>query len=369
MTERIYSSRLGERFVYPSWKALLNALPHTKEGKNIGLSAAQDVIDEVLETLTAIHENKAGFSPELVQQIVSRARANYHKGMPIEEVKESMDRFQFGTNEFHTIYDIQKVKYTYVSDRVETILGIPRDKFTIERMYAMLPEGGLHHPEDVHHILRWGNLAYTVLGIPGFHFRANDDHYLVRHRISTAPSDREDIRALQYIMVEKRCYLCHEGDDNGDLHPSMHLDRWTVLDNVTHHFVRPHFVTSPDQSTLMNGMLYLLNALLIGVPVKYIMLLNERMESDRNKAIANSVSEKMSHYAGLTSEMDDKSVADCFAKTIRARLREAMRIWVPSEKPHSVETDVEALKAAMKLGLVPIPPLVEQLIYSSVTEM
>jgi hypothetical protein len=97
---------------------------------------------------------------------------------------------------------------------------------------------------------------------------------------------------MEYVMVEKRCYLCHDSSADHTLKPTMHLDRWTVLDSTKHHFVQPQFVTSPNQSMMMNAMLYLLNCMLIGLQPKYIMFLNERIETDRNKAIANGVSEK-----------------------------------------------------------------------------
>lgn len=369
MTDKTYSARVGEKLIYPTWKSLLLELPHTKEGKNVGLSESRNALEDTLMKVDAIRRKNAGFSPELVQQLMQNARANYHKGIPIEEIKRGLDEIQLGTNEFYTIYDIQKARYTYVSERVGNVLGISPDSFSVDRMYAMLPDGGLHHPEDVHHILRWGNLAYAVTGIPGFHFRANDDHYLVRHRMSTATSNRPEIRELEYVLVEKRCYLCHVEGEGDDLQPSMHLDRWTVLNNVRNHYVRPHFVTSPDQSLLMNGTLYFLNALLIGIPVKYVMLLNERQEFDRNKAIANSINEKIKHYSGVQADLDDKNVADCFSKTIRSRVRDALNTWLPADKEHRVQTDTDAVRGVMKLGILPVPPIAEQLMYSSVTEV
>jgi hypothetical protein len=299
---------------------------------------------------------------------VSEAKASYQTGKPVEEVKESMDNFNFGTNEFHTIYDIPSASYTYVSERVYSILGIKAEDFNVKRLYSLMPEGGLHHPTDVYHTMRWGNLAYIVLGTPGFLFRANDDHYLIRYRLSTATSEFPEIREMKYVMVEKRCYLCHDSSADHTLKPSMHLDRWTVLDSPKNHFVQPHFVTSPNQSMVMNAMLYLLNCMLIGLQPKFVMFLNERIETDRNKAIAIGVSEKMQEHSGLKPDLMEKTVADCFSKSIRIRIAEALDTWEPTGGKNVINSDSEAVKGAYKLGLLPIPPMVEKLMYSSITE-
>lgn len=369
MTEKAYPSRVADKIVYPTWKALLNLISETKEAKNIGFPDASKAFEHIPDLIKNLREYHLGFAPNFVMDVVAQSEANYFRGIPIEEVQESMERFQFGSNEFHTVYDMKTASYSYVSPRVEAVLGIKPENFTVEKLYASGANKSLIHSEDLSHVLRWGNLAYIVLSLKGFSFRANDDHYLIRHRISVEESTRKNMRDLGYILIEKRCYLCHEGGDTEKIVPSMHLDRWTVLENSASHTVRPLFITSPDQSILMNATLYLLNAMLLDVPIKYIMLLNERTESDRNKAIANSVSDKLNFYSGLVSELDDKSVADCFAKTIRPRMREIVNTWLPQCSRFSVDTDVDALKAAQKLGLVPIQPMVEQMLYSSITEL
>jgi hypothetical protein len=368
MTDRIYSPRVGDKLMYPTWKSLILSLPFTKEGKNVGLTQDKEAMAAVMKNITAIQKKRNGFFPELAKSFVSEAKGTYHTGKPIEEVKVSMDNFNFGTNEFHTIYDIPSASYTYVSDRVYSILGIPPEEFNVQRLYSLMPEGGLHHPADVYHTLRWGNLAYIVLGIPGFVFRANDDHYLIRYRLSTAISKFPEIREMEYVMVEKRCYLCHDSSADHTLKPTMHLDRWTVLDSTKHHFVQPQFVTSPNQSMMMNAMLYLLNCMLIGLQPKYIMFMNERIETDRNKAIAIGVSEKMQQHSGLKPDLMEKTVADCFSKSIRTRIADALETWEPRPDKHIVNSDADAVKGAYKLGLLPIPPMVEKLMYSSITE-
>jgi hypothetical protein len=369
MTDRTYSPRVGDKLMYPTWKSLILQLPFTKEGRNVGLTQDHEFLMKLMDKIAVIHKNRDGFFPELAKSFVSEAKGSYHPGKPIEEVKELMDNFNFGTNEFHTIYDIPSASYTYVSDRVYSILGIRPENFNVQRLYSLMKEGGLHHPLDVYHTMRWGNLAYIVLGIPGFIFRANDDHYLIRYRLDTSISECAEIRDMKYVMVEKRCYLCHDSSADHQLKPTMHLDRWTVLDSTKHHFIQPQFVTSPNQSIVMNAMMYLLNCMLIGLQPKYVMFMNERIETDRNKAIALSVSEKMQEHSGLKPDLMEKTVADCFSKSIRIRIAEALDTWEPSPQKHVINADSDAVKGAYKLGLLPIPPMVEKLMYSSITEV
>jgi hypothetical protein len=369
MTDRLSHFRLGERLTYPTWKSLVNALYSTEESKHSNVYRGHEKIAKTFERLDAIRAKHDGFHPELALQFVEEAEGTYHTGLPLRDVKESMDRFHFGSNEFHSVYHIPTASYSYISPRIENILGIKPEDFTLERIYSMMPEGGLHHPEDIHHVLRWGNLAYVVLAIPGFVFRANDDHYLVRHRMNVRSSSIKELRDTEYVLIEKRAYLCHDSETGTQLKPSMHLDRWTVLDDVKAHYVRPQFVTSPNQSALMNSILYLLNAMLINVPVKFLLLLNERIDHDRNKAIANNVCDKIKFHAGIQCDLDDQKVADCFAKTIRSRMKEAINTWEPKEGGHQIKTDTDAVKAGLKLGLLPIPPMVEKLIYRGITDV
>ena len=368
MTERLYSLRVGERLQYPSWKSLFSALYLTEEGSMLDCVEGREMIYHILDKIETVRDRNDGFHPELAMQLLSDCKAEYRTGMPISEVKEGIDRLFLGSNEFHSIFDIPTASNSFVSERINSVLGISPEDFTTVRMYGMLPEGGFHHPEDLLHVLRWGNIAYIVLGIPGFVFRANDDHYLIRHRMNVKSSSIKELREKEFVLIEKRCYLAHDTYTGELLKPAIHLDRWTVLDSVKSHYVHPMFVTSPNQSNAMNAMMYLLNALMLNFPVRFLLLMNERMEHDRNKAVANRVCEKIEYYSGMAPEIDDQKVADCFAKTIRPKMEDLINVWEASPTKIQIRSDSEAVKAAMRLGLLPIPPFVERLIYKGITD-
>lgn len=369
MTERLYVARPGDKIVFPTWRSLFHALYHSEEGRILNVPDCKNIIHQVLEKVEAVRLTETAFVPGLSMRFVMEGAADYQPGIPVQQVNDLLNGLSFGSNEFHTIYDIPSASYSFTSPKLEQILGIETSNFNLPNLYGNLPEGGLHHPQDVFHVVRWGNLAYVVFGIPGFKFRANDDHYLIKHRVNVRSSSIKELSEAEYAMIEKRCYLCNDIISGDKLRPSMHLDRWTVLDNERNHFVRPQFVTSPDQSAVMNGVLYLLNALLINIPIKFLLFMNERMESDRNKAVAMAVSEKMERYARVKPDIDDQKVADCFAKTIRSKMNDIINIWEPSPGGHSIKTDAEAVRAAQKLGLLPIPLLVERLMYQGISEI
>lgn len=368
MTERTYSLRVGDRLIFPSWKSLFSALYETEEGKILNSEEGRAMIDSILAKIESLRDRNDAFHPELAMQLLADAKAEYRPGLPINDVRESIDRLFLGSNEFYSIYDIPSASNLFVSDRVEQVLGVCKDQFTPLNMYGLVP-GGLHHPHDVLHVLRWGNIAYIVLGIPGFVFRANDDHYLIRHRISTKTSKIKELRDRGFVVLEKRCYLAHDTMTGDALKPSLHLDKWTMLEATKLNYVHPMFVTSPNQSMIMNAVMYMLNATMLNFPVKFLLLMSERMEHDRNKAVANKVCEKIGYYAGFQTDMDDQKVADCFAKTIRSKMTELINTWEIYDEKVGVNTDSEAVKAAMRLGLLPVPPLVEQLIYKGITEV
>ncbi len=368
MTDKLYIARVGDRIVFPTWRSLFHSLYHSEEGRFLNVPDCKSVINSVLEKVEAVRLTETTFVPGLSMRFVLEGAAEYQPGVPIQQVNSFLNGFNFGSNEFHTIYDIPTSTYSFISPKLEDILGISQRDFTLPNLYGNLP-GGMHHPSDVFHAVRWGNLAYVVFGIPGFKFRANEDHYLIKHRIRVSDSCIKPLAHSEFVMIEKRCYLCNDIISGDKLRPSMHLDRWTVLDNERNHFVRPQFVTTPDQSAVMNAVLYLLNALLLNVPTKFILFMNERMDTDRNKAVAVRVSEKMERYARVKPDIDDQKVADCFAKTIRAKMSDLIHIWEPTAEGHSVKTDAEAVRTAQKLGLLPIPLLVERLLYQGISEL
>ena len=235
-------------------------------------------------------------------------------------------------------------------------------------MCGLEPDNPLHHPEDVNHAIRFALIAYMILGLPDFEWKAHRDYYRARFRIGTSKSTNPSIRNKEYVMVEKRAYLSHNYVLESDFVPTRHFDRWIVYDASEFDGIKPYFSSDTFQSEFRNAYWYLLHAYLIGISPKYLIILNERLQNDRNKTIAASLSKKLADYARVNFTYDEMQIGYYFSKTIRPKLSEAMIVWDKQRANYIVGSDQEAVDTAKKLGLLPIPERVRELIYRNVMQ-
>jgi Na+-transporting NADH:ubiquinone oxidoreductase subunit NqrC len=97
-------------------------------------------------------------------------------------------------------------------------------------------------------------------------------------------------------------------------------------------------------------------------------MLEERILQDRNKGISNEINRNIFEHAGIESSFDEYQIGDYMAKTIRPKLTELVQKWDSSHSSKSIENDNQAIHQAQKLGLLPIPEKIKNLIYSRVGE-
>lgn len=350
---------------YPTWKKLLQDLFKSEEFMQTGINMTSHKIQKLINQVGSLRNKHTGFYPDIAVDFIDKSGANYISGDDLSQIQESIERLNLGSNEFHTVYHMPTYQYTYVSEKVEKVLGVKKEDFTAYNVYGNKGKDGLQHPVDNFHVMRWGYLSYIVLATPGFHFRANNDHYLIRHRIKTKKKLNSKSVKDRYVVIEKRCYLCHDSLTSEKFKPTMHLDRWTVLKEDPTSLVRPLFVSEGEQDYIMNSLIYLLNAVLMGVSPKYLILLNERIKADRHKAVAVEVSKKINHYKGFDVDLAEQQVADCFSKTIRQKMFNLINFWEPIPRDSNKHfTDTDIVMAATRLGLIPFSEDIEALIYN-----
>lgn len=359
---------VSSKIFFPSWKSLLmNTIIEMADKFNTHDEKYTDSISKIIRKLSIVQRNVHTNPPLIAMQVLMDASGEYIPTLNIREIMKKVNDITIGINEFYSIYDLKKGKFIAVDSKVKDILGIDPDRFTIQALFGMEPQNKLFHPEDVDHIARWAGIAYIVLAFPGFSFKAIHDHYKVNFRISTEGSQQENLKALNDIMLEKRCYLVYDDRQPLSNEPSFHFDRWTVYDSSQFEYVSPVFVTNFQQGSYMNALAYLLNAFLLDVPVKYIAILDEKRHSNRNKAIANKLNQNMLRYApSIAYSFDEYQVGDCFAKSIRPKMAEVMKLWDRNADDITVLSDQEALHCAKKLGLIPMPTIVKQMLYKNI---
>jgi hypothetical protein len=196
-----------------------------------------------------------------------------------------------------------------------------------------------------------------------------EDQYRVRFRVGTAKSRIPAIRNQEYVALEKLCFLFYDKTMDGSTRPIYHFDKWLVYPESEFEYVRPSWLSSANRQVFLNDLLYLINAYIIGIPSQYLLYLHERSRNDRNKTVANSISNNLKLYANIDHNIDEHQVADCFAKTIRNRVSQAMNRWDKRKLDDmlDISNDQEAVHYAKVLGILPIPKNVLEGLYRNVT--
>jgi hypothetical protein len=268
-------------------------------------------------------------------------------------------------NEFYTVYDILTNKEVYKDPSMRTILGT--DEIEFHRVLKAATLVGEKNPDsdDLFHAIRHALIHYLLLSIPGFKWKACEDHHLLRIRLSSQHIIGKKAQHSQYFSLEKRSYmLFHSNGMNAGI-PRYHLHAYTVYPDMEEEYIFNKFISDKNQSIYMNAFTYLFNLYLIGIPPKYVLLLDEKQIHDRNKTVALGIQNKIKIATGLHVFMDDHHVADCFAKSIRSKVEDAFNFWDKRKKDNKVriQSDAQSIHFAKKLGILPIPAKVKEMMY------
>lgn len=334
---------------------------------NSKLPAASDLAKEYLRRCDSIKSRILDYHPIQALELLNAFDGEYISAESLSSVLAHVSEVNLGNNQFYSIYDIPNFKYLKVDDRIREILGFSPERFRMTALCGLEADNPLFHPEDVNHVIRWGNIAYAVASLPGIIMNMHRDYYHVVFRISTSQSEIESVRRKGYVALSKDCYIS-SNDDLMALRPRYHFDRWTVYNSREFQSVAPRFVSGGIQEGFMNSMLCLFNACLLGVSVKTMLLLNLKVKHERNKAIANEFNDRLRRFSKTTLEITENKVADTFTKTTRREITNIMRIWDKNPSFRMIQGDLEAARASRILGLLPMDPLIEEIAYSLITD-
>lgn len=347
---------------FPTWKEV--ALEYSKNNFDTQtFEIVQSIIASKFELVQNLIDTQ---HPAVAMNILADAQGNYISGKSYETILEYLDNTQLGVNEFQTVYSTKEQKYIHVGSAVSTVLGIPSDQFTIESFLGF-SENNFIHTEDLPHVIRLAGIAYSVLGLPCFTFKVNQDNYKVRFR-ALFPQSKIPLIKNNVFNLEKKSFLTIDENQPDLSFPNLHFDFWTVTSDEVSDIVSARFTSDFIQTEQMNNMAFILNATLLNFPLKYLALLHERQYTDRNKDVSVSVNNQIRENAGLESNISEQQVGDYFSKTIRKKIGEVYNKWGKPVIPETPVSETQAIHQAQKLGLLPIPEKIKTLIYSRVGE-
>lgn len=359
---------------FPDWREIIDALiielESRQESKNSNIkSVCYEHIGVLNQIRGLIKTDLNKFHVGVAFQLASRVQCSPNPSNSLENSLALLENSSLNSNEFFSIYDLAIGEHIYVHDKVKDVLGINPDKFKTTAFFGMDPEVNLYYEHDILHILRFATMVYQVLSIPGLEFKALQDFHQARFRVNVANSEIKELREMGHIMLEKRTYWITEKSLKDDSAGRHLLYRWSIYHPTQFNGIEHYFVTDLVRSRFMQDFSYLFNAYSLGISPKFILMLDARTKFDRNKAIAAAINEDIKRYAGINVELDEGQVADCFAKTIRPKVAEAINIWEKRLISLVIHSDIEAVYYATRLGLLPIPARIKELIYRNITEI
>jgi hypothetical protein len=365
MNENKQKNRIG--LIFPEWKELILRLTaEYAKVSELDHGMVKRIITSYAEKLPDIKNKIRHAPPVVVMSTLAKSEGSYHGSLSLAEILEKIKHATLSPNEFFVIYDVIEQRYTWVDPSIEKVLGIKQEKFTVESVIGISPNGNLCVQEDSPHKIRWAGIAYLILSLPGLCFKSMEEQYAVSIRINTNFSSRSDLAKAGTAVLTKRCHFIFNDDSRVMGFPRYHVDKISVHDKSLFTYVRPSFESNFIQSEYINSLSYLINCAIIDIDTKYVLMLEEKARQERNKAIAVAMNHHMKEFGNITKEIPESHVADCFAKTVKSKVEESYNLWQLPSNRVNVESDSDAVEHAKRLGLLTIPQKVKELMYRSI---
>ncbi|MBP6312097.1 MAG: hypothetical protein KA408_07510 [Flavobacteriales bacterium] len=354
--------------LFPSNREAIERLVDTLCANKADINS-EEARSEVMNGIKQLVEVMGNYDTTKLRKLFSRTEipGPMDERTKAEIITRLKSRWQL-PNEFFTVFDIYLGNDSYVDERISSILGIEASDFDSSSIKNIDPSTSLYHRADMYHLLRFALVAYLTVSFPFFDWEEHKDHYHARFRLNTRDSTNEAILEQEYLVVEKKCFCIGWNTFNGRNIAPYHYDIYAVRRDTELEFVLFNFVSDGPQSRAMNAMLYLLNAQLLDLPPKFILMLDERQHFDRYKTTASSMEKNIKTFGNGDCSIEEHKVADCFSKTIRGRLEQIFNQWDMRRNGDHVHVlcDADAIHYAKVLGLLPLPKMVRELYYSMV---
>jgi hypothetical protein len=354
------------KITFPTWKHILSKLLEEEIQKNptqtIPIAQYLSQFSDKIELIKNDINNK---SASIALQMMIRSMANYSPDKNLPELIEIQKEYQSSRNEFYSIFNIENNEFEWISSNISKVIGLNSEEFTLKSLLGIENNNPLIHREDIGHFMRWAGISYLLFSIPGFTFESNQDYQIIKFRLCTKDSRIEEIRNLKHVLLAKKSQLHISPYTTSILGiPKYHYDTWSIFEPSYFDIVKPQFVTNFNQSIFMNNLAYLINAMIVDLPTKYLVIINERGKHDRNKSVANSINMNIHKYAHSKFEFDEYKIGDYINKSIKPKLTQISKPWCP-ELEQEIQGDLEAVSYSRKLGLLNIPTQIERLIYEN----
>ncbi len=353
------------KILFPSWDDIIYS--YIKQNLSDDSEKESNMFKSFFDRIDKIRA--IGFGNHIAETMSLAIDASAFQNPEVQnaEILDLLKKSMNNINEFYSIFELNSGSFIELDSSIQNKLGLTSNDFTIPNLFALNPSNPLYHKSDVCHVIRWAGIAYAVLGLPSFKIEDFSDYYKISFRIPTSTSSNELISSKKYVTLEKKCFLFCDTPSQSLKFPKYHFDRWSIYDAENFTYVQPQFISSIEQTEKLNCLAYLMNAYLLDINPKYLLMINQKKFTDRNKEIANNINKNLEYKLGIISYFSENQIADSFAKTIRYKVQEMSEKWDFIDDKKHILSDQQAFETCNQYGLTPIPSKIEDLIYDCIT--
>lgn len=354
-------------FIFPEWDELIMDLAHSY-GSSSGLDAdlVRRHFKAINQLFPLVRDGITTNPAAVVMSTIGKAAGVYQGEVPLKSIIALAKRAKFAPNEFFAVYDSMEKRFIYVDESVESVLGYRAEDFTLEALIGASSGHNFCIAEDSPHKIRWAGIAYLIMSLPGLSFKSMKEQYAISFRINTSTSSREDLSKAGQVVMTKRSFFFTDEKSAREGLPRYHINRFSIHDISQHTYIKPVFESDFNQSYYMNLLSVLCNGAMIGLDPKFIAILDEKAKQERNKAVAWAMNGEIRKHSKIKKEISESHVADCFMKTIKPNIEYAANAWLKPTSPIIIESDSDAIEYGRKMGLIPLPDGIREMIYKSV---
>jgi len=359
---------------FPGWDSICRSyISKYKEELNL----SEGFYEHFIQQFNILKKNL--FTPEGgIRKLHSREFQDNKKNVIVanefqeNELISSKLQDKLGSNQFLTLYNSRAFNFEWIDERVENVLNIPRRNFSIEGIRGFDTKLNLYHPMDVLHFMRYGTLVYLVSSLKGIKMTAMKDFYSVVFRMGQNLEDLSDDVNQSTKIVERKCYpvkLNYYGETADQNHSTLHLDVWSVTENVENHkYVKPNieFVGNAKMTKFINTLFYIYNAKVLRFNPKDLAVLSFLDDFDQPEETRTSMNRDVRKFSGRDVQFAAKAFTD-FSYYLNKRLTKSLMLYsLGSENNSSYYNRLNRLGKAKSLGLLPLSAELKEIILSKV---
>jgi hypothetical protein len=346
---------------FPKWEEVLSGLI---ESYRIELDLPDSLFEEAHDMVRQLgSERNQQTSPASGYEGENQNSDSYFSEETIADIKSTYD---LESNQFLSI-ESQSSELLWVDDKISQAFGFSQENHAAEDLLNWNELGLLYHPMDALHVQRYEKIKRLLCQLGGIMDTEKQHYFSLRFRMVTIknPDDSEVLPAIK--LIERRKTKAPTTHSNEGHH--LYINKWTVInDHERHKAVVPsiEILTDSARTRFLNALLFLFNAKSLGFSPKDIMIINYNSLYDGPEESRASLNRDFRRHHNAGFEFEVKPFTDSsyyLNKKLTAVLEKNSMEEIYKS---SFYVRLNRLGKASRLGLIPMPRVLREIILSKV---